>query len=119
MADTAKDGSSGSSASLDEKQSPDHQHSLPGQGNPQDVQDPEANDLRNTSAETKELDLEKAQAGVQPAKTPGPMDPSSFPDGGMEAWLVVTGGFACLFCSFGWINGQPARNLLASFRPIH
>ncbi|KAF2083780.1 putative monocarboxylate permease [Saccharata proteae CBS 121410] len=32
------------------------------------------------------------------------MDPKSFPDGGSHAWLVVLGGFCCLFCSFGWIN---------------
>ncbi|MCJ1282845.1 hypothetical protein MMC26_002171 [Xylographa opegraphella] len=32
------------------------------------------------------------------------MDPRSFPDGGLQAWLVVLGGFCCLFCSFGWIN---------------
>ena len=115
MADSPKDESSGSSASLDEKKSADHQHALPGQGAPEDVQDTEANVLPDTSAETKELDLEKAGAKVQPPKTLGPMDPSSFPDGGMEAWLVVTGGFACLFCSFGWLNGQPATQ---SFRFI-
>ena len=26
------------------------------------------------------------------------------PDGGVKAWLVVTGGFCSLFVSFGWIN---------------
>lgn len=30
--------------------------------------------------------------------------PSQFPDGGLKAWSAVVGGFACLFCSFGWIN---------------
>ncbi|KAL7269479.1 hypothetical protein RUND412_007861 [Rhizina undulata] len=29
---------------------------------------------------------------------------SQFPDGGFQAWSCVVGGFACLFCSFGWIN---------------
>jgi hypothetical protein len=33
-----------------------------------------------------------------------PWDASEFPDGGLEAWLVLTGAFCCLFCSFGWIN---------------
>ena len=28
----------------------------------------------------------------------------SCPDGGIRAWMVVLGGFCCLFCSFGWIN---------------
>jgi hypothetical protein len=27
-----------------------------------------------------------------------------FPDGGLEAWLVVAGGFCTVFASFGWIN---------------
>ncbi|KAI9830253.1 MAG: hypothetical protein M1819_005780 [Sarea resinae] len=45
-----------------------------------------------------EKDLEKAAA------PPHPMHPSAFPDGGLEAWLVVMGAFCCLFCSFGWIN---------------
>lgn len=30
--------------------------------------------------------------------------PSQFPDGGLKAWMTVLGGFACLFCSFGWVN---------------
>jgi hypothetical protein len=39
-----------------------------------------------------------------PAVGVNPWDPSQFPDGGVKAWLVVAGGFCCLFCSFGWIN---------------
>jgi len=34
------------------------------------------------------------------------MDPSSFPDGGLRAWLVVLGAACSLFASFGWINGE-------------
>ena len=45
-------------------------------------------------------DVEKAE----PAKPHAGTDPSAFPDGGLEAWLVVSGAFCCLFCSFGWIN---------------
>lgn len=37
---------------------------------------------------------------------PGAHDPKSFPDGGWEAWLVVSGAFCVMFCSFGWINCQ-------------
>jgi len=33
-----------------------------------------------------------------------PMHPSQFPDGGLQAWLVVFGGFIGLIVSFGWIN---------------
>ena len=36
--------------------------------------------------------------------TPSPTDPSSFPDGGKQAWTTVAGGFCALFVSFGWIN---------------
>lgn len=32
------------------------------------------------------------------------MDPSQFPDGGRQAWLVVGGAFIGLIVSFGWIN---------------
>ncbi|KND92113.1 putative transporter MCH4 [Tolypocladium ophioglossoides CBS 100239] len=31
-------------------------------------------------------------------------DPQSFPDGGLQAWLVVVGAFFGLFISFGWTN---------------
>ena len=31
-------------------------------------------------------------------------DPSSFPDGGREAWSTVAGAAACFFVSWGWIN---------------
>ncbi|KAK4937662.1 hypothetical protein LTR10_021735 [Elasticomyces elasticus] len=43
---------------------------------------------------------------AEPAKPPyNPWaDPSSFPDGGTQAWLTVLGGFCCLFNSWGWIN---------------
>ncbi|KAF9774569.1 hypothetical protein IL306_007401 [Fusarium sp. DS 682] len=30
------------------------------------------------------------------------------PDGGLQAWLVVTGGFFAVFASFGWINSIAA-----------
>ena len=43
-------------------------------------------------------DLEK-KAPVHPM-----MDPASFPDGGLKAWLTVLGGSCCLFVSFGWVN---------------
>jgi MFS family permease len=51
-----------------------------------------------------EADLEKG--GVIPKSTPTPsgVNPADFPDGGLEACLVVFGGWCCLFVSFGWIN---------------
>lgn len=32
------------------------------------------------------------------------LSPADFPDGGSEAWLVIVGGWCCLFVSFGWIT---------------
>lgn len=46
----------------------------------------------------------KAQDVEEVPLTPRAHDPKSFPDGGWEAWLVVSGAFCVLFCSFGWIN---------------
>lgn len=42
-------------------------------------------------------DIEKVASAVAP-------NPADFPDGGLEAWLVVLGGFCLVFASFGWIN---------------
>ena len=30
--------------------------------------------------------------------------PECIPDGELQAWIVVLGGFCCMVCSFGWIN---------------
>jgi hypothetical protein len=53
---------------------------------------------------------ESVEAQTPVAETPrNPMiDPSSFPDGGVEAWVVVLGGFCALFVSFGWVNCETA-----------
>jgi hypothetical protein len=45
-------------------------------------------------------DPEKAAPAASLA-TPAPNPP---PDGGLQAWLVVLGGFCMVFASFGWIN---------------
>ena len=73
----------------------------------------------NQNQTAQEPDLEKAEQ----KKPPGGIDPASFPDGGLEAWLVVSGGFACLFSSFGWINAigvfqtEWEKNQLRSYSP--
>ena len=43
---------------------------------------------------------------AEKAITPTLRGPNSadFPDGGFEAWLVILGGWCCLFVSFGWIT---------------
>lgn len=43
-------------------------------------------------------DLEKNEKPTGPVA--GGINPADFPDGGLEAWLVVFGGFCCLFCKF-------------------
>ncbi|KAK4539674.1 hypothetical protein LTR36_010437 [Oleoguttula mirabilis] len=49
-------------------------------------------------------DIEKGSPQPQSGPPPGAFDPRQNPDGGLEAWLCVGGGFCVLFCSFGWIN---------------
>jgi hypothetical protein len=44
------------------------------------------------------------KAGNQVNVNPSPPTMSPPPDGGLEAWSVVAGGFCVLFVSFGWIN---------------
>jgi hypothetical protein len=61
----------------------------------------EANIFPESEVEA-EADLE--HAGVVPKPVTGGINPADFPDGGLEAWLVVFGGWLCLFASFGWIN---------------
>jgi MFS family permease len=52
---------------------------------------------------TSQTDPEKN--GDAPAKpAAGGFNPADFPDGGLEAWLVVGGAWCGLFVSFGWIN---------------
>ena len=98
------DDSSGTEATMDnEKHSTDHRHSISHNSDPKEQT--EANILPDTADESQDMDLEKAQPDEKP-KAPAGFDPSSFPDGGMEAWLAVSGAFCCLFCSFGWINGN-------------
>ena len=54
--------------------------------------------------DSEDKDLEKKPIESKQDTQPGPFDARSNPDGGWQAWLVVLGGFCCLFCSFGWIN---------------
>lgn len=45
-----------------------------------------------------------AKAGAAAPAPPNFMDPSSFPDGGLQAWLCVLGAFCALFVSFGMLS---------------
>ena len=65
------DESSRSSATLDVEQTQaNHQHALPEHAAPKDVQETEANVLPDTSAESKELDLEKERQTRHPPNLP-------------------------------------------------
>ncbi|CAG8954951.1 hypothetical protein HYFRA_00008640 [Hymenoscyphus fraxineus] len=61
----------------------------------------------NVSAEgtaKAETDIEKGGVAQKPVPVAGGVNPADFPDGGLEAWLVVAGGWCCMFTSFGWVN---------------
>ena len=73
-----------------------------------DELDTDANIMPETEAQGLEVEKGLAKANVDEKAKPGMMDPSSFPDGGWEAWLAVWGAICSLFCSFGWINGEEA-----------
>lgn len=55
--------------------------------------------ITEVEKENKEADAEAGPAA--PAPVNPMMDPSSFPDGGLQAWLVVLGCACALFVSFG------------------
>lgn len=65
-------------------------------------------DLEKT---TTDQDLERVTSDGPKAVSDAPQgpDPDAPPDGGLEAWLVVAGGCATVFCSFGWINCESLR----------
>ncbi|KAI1114021.1 monocarboxylate permease-like protein [Nemania sp. NC0429] len=75
----------------------------------QDIKSAERTSIEERSSrdEGSKSDLETgaaaAAAAAAPAFPPG-LNPADFPDGGLEAWLVVVGGVLILFCSFGLIN---------------
>ncbi|KAH6653061.1 major facilitator superfamily transporter [Truncatella angustata] len=78
---------------------------------PSPQQETEAN-IWPEPANTVEADLEKSDmaaavgkpAGAPPAGMPPGFAPADFPDGGLDAWLTVLGGFCALFCTFGLVN---------------
>lgn len=54
-----------------------------------------------------ESDEEKKKSGAAPPSGPQPgsgFHPSDFPDGGLQAWLVVFGGWCALFATFGFVS---------------
>jgi hypothetical protein len=65
--------------------------------------------LSSSSSRPTETDIEKAPPPNGDDSTVGNVgpvapDPAAFPDGGLQAWMAVAGGFCTIFASFGWIN---------------
>lgn len=48
--------------------------------------------------------LGESEAGDNTERTDPPPGPPAFPEGGLEAWLVVTGAMIVLGCSFGAVS---------------
>jgi hypothetical protein len=59
---------------------------------------PDSSSPQNSTPNLQSPDLEKSAKPLA-ASVPGPP-----PDGGLQAWLAVAGGFCIVFASFGWIN---------------
>jgi MFS family permease len=65
------------------------------------------NDLEKQSPDETALRNSEPTAETPPEAedhSKNPWHPSQFPDGGLEAWLVVAGAACGMFCSFGWLN---------------
>ena len=67
-------------------------------------QHPDAQNLTEKHVDSDKSSLDQGQE--EEAKPPAVnwADPSSFPDGGTEAWMTVLASSACFFVSWGWIN---------------
>lgn len=91
LTDTEKTWQAGGDATLDDKRSaldPAHNQT-------------EAATLPEVDQEPQD-DIEKGDSTKpQGGPPPGAFDPRQNPDGGLQAWLCVAGGFCILFCSFG------------------
>ncbi|KID82968.1 Major facilitator superfamily domain, general substrate transporter [Metarhizium guizhouense ARSEF 977] len=55
---------------------------------------------RQVSRQASRRDVETASQELSDSTD----DDDDFPDGGLEAWLVVLGAWCVSFCSYGWIN---------------
>jgi hypothetical protein len=72
-----------------------------------DLPAPEYSSSEQAAPETPEKPTDYGDNEVAipfPSQPANPLDPSSFPEGGLKAWTVVAGAVCCLFVSFGWIN---------------
>lgn len=88
----------------EKKISSDSDHSPSLRNANHDISKTEAHAMPDPAQETADLDIEKGGSHTKATEQTAGVDPGAFPDGGLKAWLVVSGAFCCLFCSFGWIN---------------
>ncbi|OJJ98031.1 hypothetical protein ASPACDRAFT_53556 [Aspergillus aculeatus ATCC 16872] len=59
---------------------------------------------KDEHADGRQHPLEAAQEGSSNTSDSLAQGPKGAPDGGVEAWLTVLGGFCAMFVSFGWVN---------------
>lgn len=59
---------------------------------------------KRTSQDIERGSGEHAVPGKDEVAPPAGPDADAPPDGGLDAWLTVAGGFCTVFASFGWIN---------------
>lgn len=72
---------------------------------PEDVAQADIERQAATSLSEKKSDATESTAAAPAGPQPGSgWHPSDFPDGGLQAWLVVFGGWCGLFCTFGFVS---------------
>ena len=69
---------------------------------PRSTMDNDQKEAAQDSPDTANHILDSEPIGTENEKKP--VDASTPPDGGLQAWLAVLGGFCAVFASFGWIN---------------
>ncbi len=82
----------------------------------EEQQHPDAQNLTEKHVSSSNSSLDQAQEEVAKPPASNWADPSSFPDGGTEAWMTVLAASACFFVSWGWINcvGKSKAKCVAS-----
>lgn len=65
-----------------------------------------ANDKKDsTTGSEGSLPGDRGQAEELPPKEPQQVPSLEYPEGGLRAWLVVSGAAAVMFCTFGYLTG--------------
>lgn len=65
-----------------------------------------ANDKKeSTTGSEGSLPGDRGQAELEPPKEQQQVPLLGYPEGGLRAWLVVSGAAAVMFCTFGYLTG--------------